>query len=85
LEAADFQDNHLGWKTYIIFPPWIFFEAMVMFFFWPETKGRTLEELDEIFSAKNPVKESLRLKKVVVASTGEYVVKGEIQQSRKHI
>jgi hypothetical protein len=79
------QDTHLGWKTYILFPPWIFIESLVIFFFWPETKGRTLEELDDIFSAKNPVKESLRLRKVVVGLTGEYVVSGEIQQSRKRI
>ena len=27
--------------------------------FWPETKDRTLEELEEVFSAPNPVKKSL--------------------------
>jgi len=57
----------------------------VIFFFWPETKGRTLEELDDIFSAKNPVRESLRLKKIVVGTTGEYFVQGEILHSRKRM
>ncbi|KAJ5687652.1 Major facilitator superfamily domain general substrate transporter [Penicillium majusculum] len=32
---------------------------LVIYFFWPETKGRTLEELEEVFSAPNPVKKSL--------------------------
>lgn len=58
---------------------------MIIFFFWPETKGRTLEELDDIFAAKNPVKESLRLKKVVVGATGEYFVQGEVLHSRRRL
>lgn len=29
------------------------------FFFIPETKDRTLEELEEVFAAPNPVKKSL--------------------------
>ena len=30
-----------------------------MYFYFPETKERTLEELAEVFEAKNPVKKSL--------------------------
>ena len=30
-----------------------------MYFFFPETKERTLEELDEVFEARNPVTKSL--------------------------
>lgn len=30
-----------------------------MYFFFPETNHRTLEELSEVFEAKNPVKKSL--------------------------
>lgn len=31
-----------------------------IYFFFIETKGRTLEELDVVFEAKNPVKASLQ-------------------------
>lgn len=34
-----------------------------MYFFFVETKGFTLEELDEIFEAKNPRDASLQAKK----------------------
>ena len=34
------------------------FEAAFIYFFYVETKGRTLEELDEVFEASNPRKAS---------------------------
>ncbi|KAF2087376.1 general substrate transporter [Saccharata proteae CBS 121410] len=56
----------IGWKTYVIFVVWDALQAVVVYFFIPETKGRTLEELDDIFSAPNPRKASTRKRKVVV-------------------
>ncbi|UPK91055.1 hypothetical protein LCI18_001990 [Fusarium solani-melongenae] len=44
---------------YIVFIGWDIIQLLVIYFFWPETKGRTLEELDEVFKAPNPVKKSL--------------------------
>ncbi|GKT84111.1 MFS monosaccharide transporter [Colletotrichum tofieldiae] len=46
---------------YIVFIFWDLFEAVVIskYFYFPETKDRTLEELEEVFSAPNPVKKSL--------------------------
>jgi len=37
-----------------------------MYFFFVETKGLTLEEMDDIFEAKNPRKASTQKKKVKV-------------------
>jgi len=54
----------ITWKTYIVFVIWCPIQALVIYFFIPETKGRTLEELDDIFNAKNPRKASLEKKKV---------------------
>lgn len=45
-----------------------------MYFFFVETKGLTLEELDDIFEAKNPRKASVhakKLQKVVVQQARE--------------
>jgi len=44
---------------YLIFVFWDLIEAVVIYFWFVETKDRTLEELDEVFSSPNPVKKSL--------------------------
>ncbi|KAJ2959076.1 hypothetical protein NQ176_g11141 [Zarea fungicola] len=51
--------EHIGYHFYIVFIFWDLFEAAFIYFFFPETKGRTLEELSEVFDAPNPVKKSL--------------------------
>ncbi|OAP60721.1 hypothetical protein AYL99_05723 [Fonsecaea erecta] len=50
--------KEIQWKTYIIFVVWTFVQGVLAYFFFPETRKRTLEELDKIFEAKNPVKYS---------------------------
>jgi hypothetical protein len=37
----------IGWKTYMINGAWDVLELVVVLVFWVETKGRTLEEIDE--------------------------------------
>ncbi|KAL1873116.1 hypothetical protein VTK73DRAFT_1077 [Phialemonium thermophilum] len=39
----------IAWKYYIVYCVWVPVEWLVMFFFYPETKGPTLEELTAIF------------------------------------
>ena len=39
----------IGWKTYMINGAWDVLELAFMYFFWVETKGKTLEEIDELF------------------------------------
>lgn len=63
----------IGWHTYIIFTIWCGIQAIVIYFFIPETKSRTLEELDEIFNSKNPVKTSLQRKKIGLDAYGDVV------------
>ncbi|KAL6411941.1 hypothetical protein AUP68_04321 [Ilyonectria robusta] len=52
-----FED--IGYYYYLVFVFWDLFECAFMYFFFPETKDRTLEELSEVFEARNPVKKSL--------------------------
>lgn len=55
--APAFED--IGYYFYIVFIFWDLLEAAFIYFFFPETKDRTLEELTEVFEAKDPVKKSL--------------------------
>ncbi|EXJ77744.1 hypothetical protein A1O3_09973 [Capronia epimyces CBS 606.96] len=52
--------KEIEWKTYIIFIAWNVVQGILAYFFFPETRKRTLEELDKIFEAKNPVKYSVQ-------------------------
>lgn len=67
----------IGWKLYLVYIGWIVVEMLVIFFFFVETAGKTLEELSVIFSAKNPVKKSLEKTKVTVDDRGRVMSIGE--------
>ncbi|KAJ5459940.1 uncharacterized protein N7458_001492 [Penicillium daleae] len=49
----------LKYYFYAVFIVWDLIEIVVIYFWFPETKERTLEELEEVFSAPNPVAKSL--------------------------
>jgi len=51
--------QHIHYYFYLVFVFWDLFEVLIMYFYFPETKDRTLEELAEVFEAPNPVKKSL--------------------------
>ncbi|TGO39197.1 hypothetical protein BHYA_0058g00070 [Botrytis hyacinthi] len=63
----------IGWKTYIIFTIWCAVQSTVVWFFIPETRNRTLEELDEIFNSPNPVKTSIAKKRLGLDAYGDVV------------
>ncbi|KAK5108879.1 hypothetical protein LTR62_007769 [Meristemomyces frigidus] len=67
----------IGWHTYIVFIIWDAFQWVIWYFLMPETKNRTLEELDKIFEAKNPVKASLVPHKVAVDKEGTVLASEE--------
>ncbi|KAI1177687.1 general substrate transporter [Nemania sp. FL0916] len=39
----------IGWKFLIVYSVWILIEGILVYFLWPETSGRTLEELAFLF------------------------------------
>ncbi|EMD94681.1 hypothetical protein COCC4DRAFT_43476 [Bipolaris maydis ATCC 48331] len=62
--------RNIGWRLYIVFACWCPVQAFVVWLFIPETKNRTLEEIDDIFNASNPRNASLMKKKVAVDGQG---------------
>ena len=57
---------------------WIVVEMVVIYFFFVETAGKTLEEMSDIFNADNPRKESTKKTKVDIdESTGRVVNVGD--------
>ena len=58
------------------------FEFAFMYFFFVETKGLTLEEMDEIFEAKNPRKASTEKKQVKLRTILE--ADGKVEEELVH-
>jgi hypothetical protein len=48
---------------YAFFVAWDSFEAMIIYKYFVETKGRTLEELDDVFESPNPAVASVTKRK----------------------
>lgn len=44
----------LGYKTLIVFGVFNFLSLPLVYFFFPETRGRTLEEINLLFAAESP-------------------------------
>ena len=66
--------NNIKYNFVFIFVGWDCFEAVIWWLFCVETVGRTLEELEEVFGARNPVKASLRQEKLGVGKNGQLVL-----------
>ena len=62
--------KNIGWRLYIVFACWCPIRAFFVWLFIPETKNRTLEEIDDIFNAPNPRSTSLMKKKLAVDGQG---------------
>ena len=64
--AAPEALTNIRYWFYVFFVFWDVAECAFIYFFYVETKGRTLEELDDVFESKSPKKASL------VQPTGDY-------------
>jgi sugar porter (SP) family MFS transporter len=54
----------ISYYYYLVFVFWDLIEFTIIYFFFVETKNRTLEELNEVFNAKDPVQKSLEKRSV---------------------
>ncbi|EPE26367.1 MFS general substrate transporter [Glarea lozoyensis ATCC 20868] len=67
----------IGWKLYLVYIGWICVEMVVIYFFFVETAGKTLEEMKYIFDAKNPRKESTKKTRIAVDERGQVLHVGD--------
>ncbi|KAH5183599.1 hypothetical protein HBH68_172220 [Parastagonospora nodorum] len=51
--------DDLGWKYLIVYVVWLLFEVVFIYFLFPETYGKTLEELTFLFESENQGREEL--------------------------
>lgn len=49
----------LGAKYYLVYVGHGILQAVIVYFCFPETKGKTIEEIDAVFQSANPIKASL--------------------------
>ena len=54
-QAAPVAFVAVGWKFYLLFIIFIFIGGFVILFFYPDTRGKTLEEIAEIFGDADEV------------------------------
>lgn len=58
--------TNIGWKYYFLFIFWNTLAVVFIYFFFVETRKRTLEELAEIFRSQFPVRTSLAKSQIVI-------------------
>ena len=58
--------TNIAWRYYFWFIAWNILALIFIYLLFPETRNRTLEELTEVFAARNPVKTSLETCQVVI-------------------
>ena len=62
---------NIKYNYVFIFVGWDVIETLIWYLICVETVGRTLEELEEIFNQKNPVRASIKTKILAVTDSGE--------------
>ncbi|KAF7189657.1 Sugar transporter STL1, partial [Pseudocercospora fuligena] len=86
VEITPIGIDTLGWKFYIIWTVLNFSFVPIVYLFFPETAGRTLEDIDEYFRTHNQPKDVLVFRDKVATRSSrplEYIEKEE-SQVRRH-
>jgi len=63
--------RNVGWRFYLFYACWDALGVVTIYFTFVETKGRNLEEIEQIFASPHPVKASLEKTKAAVRYDGD--------------
>jgi len=76
--------ENLGWKYYIFYCIWIAIELVVVYFFYIETKGPTLEEIAKLFDGEDAAVADVHLKgdRIIVGGALEEEKQATVQIER---
>lgn len=55
--------QNIGWKLYIVFCILNWASIVVVYFFYPETSGKTLESIDFLFASQSSLRQVVKLSK----------------------
>ncbi|KXL47213.1 hypothetical protein M433DRAFT_164874 [Acidomyces richmondensis BFW] len=66
--------NSITWRYYVVYCVILALEVLITFFFLPETKGRRLEEIGEVFDGPYIVPKFNTLRKIETELAGESVI-----------
>lgn len=64
-EVSPHAIDNIGYKYYIVYACINIFTFVVVYLFFPETRGRTLEEIDDIFIQSSHIFDSVRVEKLM--------------------
>ena len=92
IEIVPVAINNIGWRTYIVFAAFNLAFIPMIYFFYPETAGFSLEAVDLAFMDRStsPVKKSAELWELIrqgydVTLTGEVDQKNTIRTQSEHV
>ena len=74
--------ENLGWKYYIVFCCFLAVFLVITYFFFPETKGRSLEEIAEIFDGPRAAIDVDEVEKSTTYADKEHKSRSEILEER---
>lgn len=84
--------TNIGWRTYIIFAVFNLSYVPIVYFFFPETSGLTLEMVDLAFmdETKSPVKRAAEIRKMLknnehVTLAEEIAAKVDLGETSEHV
>ncbi|KAK1996596.1 general substrate transporter [Colletotrichum falcatum] len=64
-EVSPHALERIGYRYYIVYACITLFTFLVLFFFYPETKGRTLEEIDDVFVQSKSIWDPVKIEKIL--------------------
>lgn len=73
--------NNIGWRTYIVFAVFNLASLPIIYFFYPETRSRSLEEIDLIFTGSRNIFDAVKKSKTEKRHFDHH---GHLVQSLEH-